>query len=349
VSDAPANPQGPDARTPGLAGRAARRVRAAVAGLAGQSCPEDAYDGRFLFITGCARSGTNWLGALINLHPHAVSHGEFKLQWVADGVERAARNPWNVGHRVPRAGAIMREHLDDLVRRAMVAGIPPRPETRLIADHSPVYFRPMLSPDRARHAIIVRDGRDVLVSWTYHVLRHRRTNFILRPLRAMFEQALATLDGSDGAIRAAAARLLLSPEWAWRYADDWSRRVLDDRQRLAELDPAIRAATTLIRYEDLHADIEARRADLYRLCGLDPALAAPVSRETNTAPGHAAERPGKMLRKGQAGDWRNYFTRPVAEAFHAWAGTALAEHGYESGAHWVHECPDRLEPAISGT
>lgn len=327
-----------------LADRAGRKLRAAVAGLTGGSALRN--DLVYLFISGCARSGTNWLSALVNLHPHAVADGEFKLQWVADGVERATRNEWNVAGRVPAAGEAMRRHLSELVREAIQAGLPAGPETRVLADHSPVAFVPMLSPEQARHVIIVRDGRDVLVSWTYHTLRIARPSFVLRPLRAPYQQSLSTLDGTDAALKQAARVLLLNPEWVGRYADDWARRVTDDDQRLAGLDDATRRVCMLIRYEDVHAEVDARRADIYRLCGLDPALAAATSQETRTAPGFATERPGKMLRKGQTGDWRNYFVRATAEAFHARAGTALASHDYETSDAWVHGLPE--SPAASG-
>ncbi|MBY0262128.1 MAG: sulfotransferase domain-containing protein, partial [Phycisphaerales bacterium] len=321
----------------------ARKVRAAVAGLTG-SAPAQPFrdDLTYLFISGCARSGTNWLSALVNLHPHALADGEFKLQWVGDGVERATRNPWNVAARVPAAGDAMRRHLDAMVREAMQAAFPIRPQTRVLADHSPVPFHPMLSPEQARHVVIIRDGRDVLVSWTYHALRNARPNFVLRTLREAYKGALATLDGTDHALKQAARTLLLNPEWVWRYADDWSRRIADDDERLAALDDATRRTCLVLRYEDLHADVDARRADIYRLCGLDPDLAPATSHHSNTAPGFATERPGEMLRKGQSGDWRNYFTRATAQAFHARAGTALATHGYEPTGDWVSTVPESL-------
>lgn len=344
MSPGPGHPQSSaGAATPSLADRAARKVRAAVAGLTGAAPDRPLRDDLvYLFISGCARSGTNWLSALVNLHPHAVADGEFKLQWVADAVERATRNPWNVPGRVPAAGDAMRRHLDAMVREAMQAGLALRPETRVVADHSPVPFRPMLTPEHARHVVIIRDGRDVIVSWTYHALRNARSNFVLRPLRNLYNQALSTLDGTDAALRRATHALLLNPEWVGRHADDWSRRVTDDDQRLAALDESARRACRLVRYEDLHADVDARRADIYRLCGLDPVLAAQTSHESKTAPGFATERPGKMLRKGQSGDWRNYFTRSAAEAFHARAGTALATHGYEPTGDWVGTVPESL-------
>ncbi len=40
-------------------------------------------------------------------------------------------------------------------------------------------------------------------------------------------------------------------------------------------------------------------------------------------------------RKGVAGDWRNHFTRQMAELFHSRYGDLLKDTGYESDAAWV--------------
>ncbi len=46
-----------------------------------------------------------------------------------------------------------------------------------------------------------------------------------------------------------------------------------------------------------------------------------------------------MLRKGQAGDWRNHFTREAAEIFDRYCGDMLISTGYEPDHEWVRRLP----------
>ncbi len=46
------------------------------------------------------------------------------------------------------------------------------------------------------------------------------------------------------------------------------------------------------------------------------------------------EAPGHKYRKGVAGDWRNYFTPRVADAFRAQYGDLLMQLGYEQDKNW---------------
>jgi len=42
-----------------------------------------------------------------------------------------------------------------------------------------------------------------------------------------------------------------------------------------------------------------------------------------------------FLRKGQAGDWRNHFTRQAADIFDHHCGQTLIQAGYETDHAWV--------------
>ena len=46
------------------------------------------------------------------------------------------------------------------------------------------------------------------------------------------------------------------------------------------------------------------------------------------------EDPTSRVRKGTAGDWRNYFTRRDAEVFAEAANDMLLAHGYEQDQEW---------------
>jgi hypothetical protein len=83
-----------------------------------------------------------------------------------------------------------------------------------------------------------------------------------------------------------------------------------------------------VRYEDLHADTEGERRRLMTFLDLDPDEAVPASAQTHTTAGYASHDPAKYRRKGEVGDWRNYFTPEVEKWFGAVAAESLARAGY---------------------
>ena len=50
-----------------------------------------------------------------------------------------------------------------------------------------------------------------------------------------------------------------------------------------------------------------------------------------------------FLRKAQAGDWRNYFTREAAEVFDRYCGEQLIAAGYEADRNWIDDLGSTTE------
>ena len=50
----------------------------------------------------------------------------------------------------------------------------------------------------------------------------------------------------------------------------------------------------------------------------------------------------KFFRKGEIGDWKNYFTRRDGQMFHELAGNQLLAAGYATDARWFETLPDEL-------
>ncbi|MFG0283924.1 MAG: sulfotransferase domain-containing protein [Phycisphaerales bacterium JB039] len=260
---------------------------------------------RFFFVLGYGKSGTNWLGAVLNLHPHIWCDGEFHLQAFTEAARRFTGPDYAVGHREPYR-TLAEEGARDLIRRLLLAGAARRPSARWIGDRSPRAFEALLPT--APHIYLVRDGRDVAVSWTYHHLRARRgENLWWWPpeMRALLERWIPTFDSGDAGARDAAGAMLAEESWVRFTIGRWAEQLRADREAME----AARAAGTpveIVRYESLHADMDATRERLYRLLGLDPALAAPASAHDGTSPGFEVERPSAFRRRGAVGDWRNY-------------------------------------------
>jgi hypothetical protein len=89
-----------------------------------------------------------------------------------------------------------------------------------------------------------------------------------------------------------------------------------------------------VRYERLHQDFAGERARLYGFFGLDPAGAREPNRETKTLPGFESEDPTSFFRKGEAGDWKRYFTPKATAWFKEAAGDILVRLGYEKTKNW---------------
>lgn len=309
---------------------------------------------RYVFVSGHPRSGTNWVSSLLNLHPDCFCDGEFHfliLRWAMDGFTSL---PWYLGALEPQRSAAERA-FQQLIRECLVTRAKERLEPMgrsipaVLGDHTPRLFRVMISPPEARYIVIQRDGRDVLVSYTYHLLNTKAPDVIHESTREFYRAQLAGLDGSAEAQRRAATNLLAHEPWVRYYANFWADHVLHDQRIWASVcSEGFGAYVKFVRYESLRADVENGRREIYEHLGLDPALAAPVSKETNTAPGFGGrEDLTSFYRKGESGDWRRYFTPSLAEWFQQTAGSALVALGYEPDGSWVNTVSTEASDALT--
>lgn len=313
-----ANPHAPLLGTSGQAQGAANTV--VVDGVARRIC----------FLRGHMRSGTNWMGSLLNLHPRIVVDGEFHLEMLKDALNRFTSETWSMGSREPMK-SIADEWFQELVRRMVATTVAKRPRAEWLCDKTPAPIDRFLPG--APNLVIVRDGRDVATSWTFHQLRiggpfsepHRT---LMADLRERFK--------ADPNMFASSPELLFScEEWVRACGRGWARYIRNhlemmEKSRAGEFDGPI----LLVRYEDLHADPEGQRAVMYRFLGLDPAEARPISEKSRTSPGFGREDPSSFYRKGEVGDWRNYATDDFGRWFKDEAGEMLVAMGYEVGGDW---------------
>lgn len=291
---------------------------------------------RPFFVCGHPRSGTNWVSSLLNLHPRIFCDGEFHFHLIRSGIDAFESQPWYIGSREPVKAEVER-CFDDTVLRCLIAQARRpveqggKPQAEHVGDHTPRMLRVLIRPPEGRYIIIFRDGRDVLVSWTFHLLKTSRPDIMHRDVRPLFERVLPGADASADASRVAARRLLSDRAWVQHYAAAWSDHTGHDLATLRRLEDEGAGSSLLhLTYESLHRDVEGQRARMYAFLGADPSQAAPLSRDTHTAPGFGRESPRAFYRKGEVGDWRNYLT----DDSHAWvlesAGTRLKELGYDT-------------------
>ena len=185
---------------------------------------------------------------------------------------------------------------------------------------------------RRRTIYIMRDGRDTLVSYYFHLIREQGPQ--LRQAEQVIGRRLTAeniRENLPGFISYLQATRTSTADWR-THIETWQR---------------FREQYFTIRYEDLLTDAESEliRA-IQALTGRQPEagqVRSVVQQQdfrtvTQRAPGH--EDSNKFMRKGVQGDWRNNFSRSAARKFNAYAGQLLIDLGYESDPSWTEKVAD---------
>lgn len=310
-----------------------KRIRTTAIQLTEPKAPEHG----FFFVRGHPRSGTNWVGALLNLHPQVNCFGEFHFEDIRNAIDQQQSHPWQITARQPLKD-VMDECFRDMVRKSMLTLKERKPEAYWIGDRTPRGLRIFI--EHAPHFLIIRDGRDVLVSWTFHVLRqkpHVLDVVVPADLREDFNRLHAKFHSSPDHFKEHPEELLAQEGWVRMVSHRWAGWMRADLQaidRVRANDVGARAKLHMIRYEELHADAPGGRRAMYEFLGLDPDQAAPLSDETKTAPGFEKEDPMSFWRSGRVGDWKKYANDNFKRWFKEEAGEVLIELNYETGAAW---------------
>ncbi|MGP1272628.1 MAG: sulfotransferase [Phycisphaerales bacterium] len=280
---------------------------------------------RFFFVCGFGKSGTNWLSNLLNLHPAVSCRGEFMFNFLTDALEKFTEPRHQLGFHEPYR-TVANESMQELVRRVMLCMLQDRPAATVLGDRSPRGLAEVLPG--APTIWLVRDGRDVVVSYTYHYLRLRPSFTIAHwgeGIRDFFMPYAERFHASPPESCYETARDLLSQQrWVGFVAQQWAKRLEQD----LEARESYPAPLLELRYEKLHADTPGELKRMLEFLGLDAAEAASIGSGVRTAPGFEAENPADFFRKGAVGDWRNYDTPAFREAFEEYAGKAADLAGY---------------------
>lgn len=291
----------------------------------------------YFFLCGCWRSGTHWVARVLNLHPEVNIVGEFHFNHLLAGLANFTAQSqgtgvggWYQGHK-PYLARIAADSIRTLARRCIYAATRAKPDALWIGDHSPRRLDELLPG--APNILVVRDGRDVLVSQAFHSLRATRPGFFRPAFRKFAARYTAEFRENPEMFRGTTRGFLSENLWVRAQARDWAAYVRED---LAARDRLVVAGTPVltVRYEDLHRDFEAKRDELYRFLGLDPGRAACPSHETKTLPGFKQETLTSDNRKGIVGDWNNYFDDCIKRIYKEEAGQALIDLGYEKDLDW---------------
>lgn len=289
--------------------------------------PTTEHDGRkyrMLFVRGRMRSGTNWIGRLLNLHPQVNCQGEFHFEKLHAGFENFIDGAKNgIGHDVAAAASHCYQHA---VKLCMAERASYKPKATWVADRTAAPLEDWFPGVPVIHTM--RDGRDAVVSWLMHTALRGVSSYgnegceawlgAFAADRQLFEREPQKLVAHEGLVRHAAMR--------------WNKQVRADRAFIARINSGeLDTPFFGLQYEDLHRDTEGVRRGMYEFLGLDPDEAMPLSSETGTLPGTPA---GNGIGKGVVGTWESYFTQEAKRWFNDEAGELLVELGYTQDMNW---------------
>lgn len=198
-------------------------------------------------------------------------------------------------------------------------------------------------PRLRRVFYLFRDGRDVMISSYFHVVRIAR--YSRGPAPARVQRTYDRLFGKGYDPRDVVRHLPRFIAHEFRHPGRGTR--LNWRDHIASwLGAERRDGIAYLSYEELRRDcvgtlgraiekVTGKDLDPWRLETTVEKMS--MKRQTGRDPGESD--PAHHIRKGVVGDWRRYFSREAAEIFNDLAGDALVRLGYETDRRWV----DRVE------
>lgn len=177
--------------------------------------------------------------------------------------------------------------------------------------------------------VVLRDGRDIMVSYYYHSLFYN-DKFNSRLVEAT-RRDLHFSDYED--IRHNLPKFIdykftqrKHPRFSWsEFVNSWFDKNV-----------------AIIRYEKmLSAPIEELSNAIQQVCRVVPdkdrigkiVKKYDFKKLSKRNPGE--ENKYSFLRKGVSGDWKNHFTKETASVFHNYAGEELIKLGYEADDSWI--------------
>ncbi len=283
------------------------------------------------FISGHMRSGTTWMRNLMNLHPDINTQSEGPLKLLARAVAEAEKATWLTSSRDDMPN-VLNQLFIKMGHDYTLALARYKPEAQWIGDHTSGHIQPIIPS--SPHFNIIRDGRDVLTSWTFHQLRIK---FLMgEPYTSMMADLTAEFHKDPEYFVKNPHRLFSVEAWVRSAARGWAQIVTADLAMTKRIEAGEFPGTTIcpLRYERCITETAAEQNRMYEFLGLDPAKAAAPSAETKTSAGFAKSNPMWFYRSGKIGDWKNYVTDDFKKWFKAEAGQALLATGYEQNLDW---------------
>ena len=277
----------------------------------------------FFTIRGHQKSGTNWIARLLNSHPQISCTGEF--HWERITSQLIANFHESGMTRQPGLLDAVWQSLDRFIKESMVQACDK--DAVWVGDRTPSHIEPSIIIG-ARNFNVIRDGRDVVVSFAYHVFNNFDTFPEFQSSNEL-QETLRRFQTDKNYFLEHPTELLASDELLRDSIFHWNETI-EKNQAAVIKNPEI--PTLDVRYESVHRDAESTRREMFDFLEVDPDLAAPL--EVDAQAGFKREQADQFLRKGAVGDWKNYFTPRVQDIFNQLAGQSLLQLGYAESLNY---------------
>lgn len=346
----------------------------------GSNVTSDGRDFHLFAVRGHGKSGTNWVRNVLNLHPEINCIGEMNID-----AELHVRSlfPSSTKEKFPDLPTIqskqwffrqyekaVEEGGKDLYARLVLEAsqqlghLNSKTDTNgelledvhVVGEHSPQKIGfPFIK--KLPTIYIVRDGRDVIVSWAFHLL-----NMCIK----QNNEECDLYDSIDGNLtrraqlrrkmethKADPQHFINNPQdlftaedsfWVRALARSWQSfkenhkhyykpKGSNDETSLFEstLFENGNSSVYTIFYEKLHNDTVDEVKKMHNYLGLNPESAEAPSARTRTLPGNFKNKGNSFYRKGSPGTWKRYASETFLTSFNDVAGDALRYYGYDRG------------------
>lgn len=276
---------------------------------------------KLFFVTGRPKSGTTWMGNLLNSHPclfcdmyeNAAFHSQFKALYFQDFPQLLQTNEEEFFH----------SRTSQLIKNGLIASLVGRCgniSAVKMGDKTPELDLNKIFEEFPLSQVIVmlRDFRDALVSSAFHVYRGNKS------WHGVFE-------GSD--LKAIDNTFLKDTLTKFEKQRDIATYLSFETTKPAQV--------KVIRYEDMLMTPETTLTSIYRWLGVNSSSQI-VSKSLKLNSFEALSKgrlPGQedkasFFRKGITGDWQNHFSDQNKMIFKEISGKTLVKAGYESDDRW---------------
>jgi len=209
----------------------------------------------------------------------------------------------------------------------------PRNTTKPVLEKCVMHGHELYKGYRDRVSVVLRDGRDLMVSFYYHHLFFNEWNH--HPSVQRHRDYLGFRDFED--IRENLPDFIeyMNTVWARKFNHfSWSDFVFSWLKNVP--------AGQVIRYEDLLSTPVAAMTLVINALGVVhidrvklEKIVDKYSFEKVAGRKTGIENKASFVRKGISGDWINHFTKEAREVFDQYSGEALIYSGYEKDRSWV--------------
>jgi len=289
----------------------------------------------FFFVRGAGKSGTSWIMNILNLHPEIECRAEFYFDRIKKPLDDLTGSYLSLLHKNIEVKKEAEIAFENLVKKCMLSAVESdsKKKFKLVGEKTPGELEPFLLNNK-KSILIIRDGRDVLVSCAYHSLRlggrgpdHLYPEFV-KKIQFFKEDKRHFLKNKKD--------LLSDEDWFRTYVRYWNNNIKNNLETIKKLKLGLLPAKVhVVKYENLYVNFESEKNKLYNFLGVDPRKA--LSTDSFSMPGfdmEHKENPTSHYRKGIVGDWKNYFTEENVRWFKEEAGDALINLGYEKTNEW---------------